>query len=444
MIGERKELELNLIQPTLEIKRKRNTVNDIKQHLSDKYDILSGNVQSWINDPAKELPNLDVRLLCLFAEQIYQKTGIEDLNIENYFTEHEIKKARQYSGKLEIEDELEFPISFSPVIMIDRDKFSFVIDLKTLAKLSAAQKLHYNFDIQREAKRVKRGNQIFKEAKLAMENVMEIKENLHKNNQEVTSIVLNAAVRTADSGSELSYNDRTMTLTINKGTRLDIVDGYHRTKATELAINENPNLDGKFLITMLNYTDDNAAKYQSQLAKATPISKQRQQYLEGSRNSDLVAKELMKKSDLNDKVSDINQIHSINNELVTYNVLADSIDKYFKLERMADVYDTSDYLIKYFNILLGSFPEEFLDNPNEIRKVSLINENNMFVGYILLASRMMNDNIDASQVRKYIKEIDFSRNNPMWKEIGVLNSEGKMNTEKTRTAIEKFFSEIKL
>src|SRR4051812_34575379 len=121
MKQDRTLLEQNLIQPTLEIKRKRKVVKDIKKYLFEKHSIFDGSIQSWINNPAEELKEIDTRLLCLFAEQIYQKTGDQNINPEEFFTPLEMKTARQYSGKMYIEDEVEFPLRFHPAIQIDRD-----------------------------------------------------------------------------------------------------------------------------------------------------------------------------------------------------------------------------------------------------------------------------------------------------------------------------------
>jgi hypothetical protein len=79
----RELLEQNLIKPTLEIKKRRGVVKDIKTHLSEKHDIFDGTIQTWINNPSEELKSIDTRLLYLFSEQIYQKTGIKILIQKN-------------------------------------------------------------------------------------------------------------------------------------------------------------------------------------------------------------------------------------------------------------------------------------------------------------------------------------------------------------------------
>ncbi|MCM3109942.1 DNA sulfur modification protein DndB [Lederbergia lenta] len=437
----RKELELNLIQPTLNIKRKRKIVKDIKQYLFSKYAILEGNVQTWINDPSSELQNLDQRLLCLFAEQIYAKTGIQTVNPEEYFTEAEIKKSKQYDGRLTIKDDIEFPYVLENMVMINPNEFVGRISIKTISQFENSQKLHYNFDIQREHRLVRRGDNIIKEATLIMENVKEIKQNLKDGKQKPTAIVLNASVGSADSGDELIYDHKNMSLTINEGTILDIVDGYHRCKASTFAINENPDIEFSFVLIILNYTDEEAALYQGQLAKATPVSRHKQRELSGDTNGDLVAKSLMRDSELKGKVSS-GEVRFAHGELVSYGVLADTIESQFVMERNVDVYKVTDYLKKYFDFLLGVYSEQFLENSKAYRKTTVMVDNNMFVGYIVLARKMMEQGINPAMIEEYINKIDFSRENKLWHDIGYLENGKQTDTKKARETIKNYFESL--
>jgi hypothetical protein len=277
-----------------------------------------------------------------------------------------------------------------------------------------------------------------------MSNVVEIKENIKNSKQEITDIVINAATRTSDTGDELIYDPIERTLTITKGTRLDIVDGYHRSKASELATSEKPDVKFTWGCWLTNYTDDRASNYQGQLAKATPLAKERQEYLSSSRNSDLVIKELKTSSDLKDKISDTNKIRPTANEVVSYRVLKDAIEEQFSLKTRKDVYDLSDYLKEFFNYLLSK--EEFVNNPEESREVSILNTNNMFYGYICLARRMYENNISARNIDSILSKIDFSKSNQMWsKELGILDEKGNyVDTKKARINIKKFFEKIEI
>ena len=343
-----------------------------------------------------------------------------------------------------IEDEISLPLTLEEVIQVDYDIYLAVIDVKTLAQLSSLL-LNYNFDIQREPQKRIVGGETIKEATLIMKNVQEIKENLLKGTQEVTNIVINASLGTSDEGDELIYDSKNNTLTITKGTRLDIVDGYHRCKASELAVNENPDIDFKFGVLLLNYTDDQAAKYQGQLAKATPITKSRQKQLSEDRYADIIVNNISSRSELSGRITNNKRPNIQKNELVSYDVLADSIDKYFSVNRNYEVHRVSEYLIEFFDYLIGYYDEQFLINPIKYRRETLMLENNMFAGYVLLASRMFEEDKQVHLVTKIIGKIDFSRDNSMWKELGVIDNKGNLNDKRhTQKGIEQLFNNIDL
>jgi hypothetical protein len=446
MLKDRTELEKQLVEPLKRINRTKKDINDVKKYLNTNHHILPGFIQGILDDPEGGLREIeDSRLLCLITEQAFQKTS--DLNIEPtlFFTESEIKKSRQYSAKLEQEDEIEFPLVLHNVTMFDTDTYHLPLPIDLLAKLSRSRKLNYNFDIQRESVTRRHRGEIIREAKLIMSNVVEIKDNIKQRKQEITDLVINAAVRTSDEGDELIYDPIQRTVTITKGTRLDIVDGYHRSKASELAVSEHPDVKFTWGLWLTNFTDDRAANYQGQLAKSTPIAKERQEYLSSSRNSDLVIKELRVSSELRNKISDTNRVHTIANEVVSYRVLKDALEEQFPLKTKKDVYDVSDYLKEFFDFLLGYFEEDFINNPEESRKVSLLNTNNMFYGYICLARRMYENGINARKVGSILKDIDFNKSNPEWVTKGILDNEGNyIETKKARNNIKKFYEEIKI
>lgn len=441
MLKERQELEENLIQTiqSSKLKLKKKIVGDIKKHLAT-YDIVD--VQSWINDPESKLPNLDIRELLLFAEQVFAKTGDLNVNPEDYFTEGEFNESRRFSGILENkENEIDFPITVTNATVVGNSAYMVTLDIKTIDKLIDNQLLYYDYSLQREAKHVKRKDRVVIEPTLNMSNVKEISQHLLDGTLVPTVLVFNAQTRSAESGTELVFDSKKMELTISKGTKLAIVDGYHRCRASQNALQVNPELNFNFAILITNYSTKRAQQYQAQLAKATPISKTRIQELEANRPSDTVVQRLKSESDLQGRVSQTNRIHSLNKELVSYNVLADTIDEQFEMNTRTDAEDVADFLIDYFNVLIGKYPNEFLNNIEETRKESLINDNNMFVGYITLARVMKEHGIKPREVRNIIDGIDFSRDT--WQEIGVLDEKGNIiDTVKARRIIKDYFENL--
>jgi hypothetical protein len=450
MLKTREELIENLTEviQSSKLKSKKRIVNDIKKHLANNYQIVD--VQGWVNDPEK-LKDVDLRELYLFSEQIYVKTKDMELDVNpeivnpnEYFTSNEAKESHQFSGLLELKDnQMDFPISITNAQIVGNSAYMVTLDIKTIDKLIDNQLLYYDFNLQREGKYVKRKNEVVITPTLNPNNVKEITQHLLEGTLVPTVLVFNAQTRTAESGTELIFDSNKMTLTITKGTRLAIVDGYHRCTASRNALQVNPELNFNFAILITNYNTKRAQQYQAQLAKATPISTTRIKELEANRLSDTVVQQLKTESDLKGRISQTNRIHSLNKELVTYNVLSDTIEEEFKMDTMSDAADVGDFLTEYFNFLIGVYPDEFINKIEETREESLINDNNMFVGYIVLARRMFEEGMKPRDIRKIIKDIDFSRD--VWKQIGVLDEDGNLTeTNKARKAIKQYFEEIKL
>lgn len=446
MKKKREELQQNLIEVIQNSKLKTNKkdVKDIKKHLAT-YDIIDA--QGWINDPEGRLPEMSTSELLLFTEQIYQKTnGIQEINPEDYFTPAEFSDSRQFSGAVKrMGKEFDFPLTFPNATVVGNGAYMVTVDIQTIDRLLGNELLDYNYDLQREAtyRRVK--NEVKKEPTLVMSNVKEITQHLLEGTLVPTVLVWNAAVRSSESGTELVYDSERMELTVTNGTDLFIVDGWHRCKSSQNALSINPELHFNFAVLITNYSTKKAQQYQAQLAKATPISKTRIQELEANRLSDTVVQQLKEESDLKGRISQTNRIHSLNKELVTYNNISDTIDEQFKMDSRADAADVGDYLVEYFNMLIGTYPDEFINKIEDTRKISLINDNNMFIGYIVLARRMFEYGIRAREIRKYIKDINFDRSNEEWERAGILDeNQNLIETNKLRKAIRQYFENIEI
>lgn len=433
-------LEQNLIKPTLEVKRRRGVVKDIKTYLSEKHDIFDGTIQTWINNPAEELKSIDARLLYLFSEQIYQKTGDQEINPESFFTENEIKTSRQYSGKMYLEEEMKFPIVFEEAFELNRDSWIVKMDIKTIGGLLRARKLHWNPEAQREATLKEVNGTIVEQATVYMENVMDMKQLLKDNELEVTQLVFNASLGTGGDKDEVIFDRETRRLQIND-CKIDVIDGYHRCLASSLALEEKSDINFEFEVKILNVTTDRAARYLSQTSKGQKISEVKRRSMSKETPSDIIMSDLMEKSALKDRISRKEGLRG--KEIVTYNTLVGSIEKNFELTRKLDQVETSNYLQEFFNMLIEYYQDEFVTNFKETKDSSMLVENLTFAGYVILASKMMKNGIDASQVYKYIKDIDFSKSNTQWVELDVLDEKGRL-TRNAQQGIEKYFSNLEI
>lgn len=450
MLGNRKELEQLLIDDIKLIRRKKNVVADIKTHLAQNHDIMAGDVQEWLNEPEEKLGYLDIRELYLFTQQLFLKTGDQMINPEKYFTPVEIKEGKLFKASIKRET-IELPLTLENATIYNSGSgttYTVPMSIKLLDELLENQLLIYDPELQRglETKIDKNGN-IRQEPILNTKNVDEIADKIEDGTLVTTTIVWNALLGSSDDAEEIVFDPRKRTVTITKGTQLAIVDGFHRHKGSQKALRRNPDLNFEFILEITNYDKFQAQQYQAQLAKATPISESRRIQLQAERYADSIVSRLKRESDLKNRIVDeSHHIKTRAGHLVAYPILANTIDSQFNIVSKREAKKVGDFLIDFFDELIGSFPEQFIFDIKKTREKSLINVNNMFAGYVALASRMYKENIPVDDLVNIINSIDFSRNNPMWRELGILDENGNYNDKQKNVikTIVKYFNDLEL
>lgn len=446
-INKREKIEDALIPILQNIKIHRNKVDAIKKRLLEN-DVFEGETSNLIINP-ENVKNVDIRLLCLLTKAIQDELGYQTINVDDYFTKSEIKDSLQYTSLLDYASNgSQLPLERSEVISYDSSTFMTKMSVQTINELLQGGDLYYNFDTQRESKYVERKNKVIRVPKVNKKAVREIAQHLLNGTLIKTTLVFNAAPNTSDEGEELIYNSRKNVLMITEGTRLDILDGYHRTLAIQQALLTKPDLDFDFPVLITNYSTKKAQMYIGQIALATPISLTKAKAMRSERRSDEAVQTLIEQSsELKGRISDSEFVHSSNNQIVSYNVLTDTIEQEFEMTKKIDAIKVGEYLSKFFDYLFGIYSDEFIDNVKEVSKISIINSNNMFVGYVALASRLYKHkaNLSVSDIQNVISKIDFSKDNPMWKELNILDDKGNfVKTNVARKNIEKFFKEIEI
>lgn len=433
---ERSEL-VQIVIDNLNIMRENPDIeNDVKKQLA-KHGITEGYTGALLINP-NQLNEIDIRIVGLLLEQLYVKTGNKELDPKKYFTRNEMIEMRQYYHTEE-SDELQLPLTLENVSIVGNGVYNCVISSKLVAQLMESKLLYYNFDIQRQPKKEKRMDKVVLKPTIYRKNVEEIRDLILKGELVDTTLAFNAVIGSSVTGEELTYDSKTRTLTINEGTRLDILDGMHRSLGALEAYHINKDAETFFTLRLSNHTTRQAQLYQAQLAKATPIPKTRIQELEANRHADTVVQYLKSDSELRGKISSSHTVTTTAGEWVSYNTLADTIDEYFDMQTRLDAITVGQYLAEFFDYLVDyAAKNEDLSNLNN----SLLLYNKMFAGYIVLAKRMQDEGIELINLTKILEGIDFSRNNPLWAEIGII-SEGKI-TPDAEKKIKEYFKNFKL
>lgn len=446
MYIDREELEERLT-PFLEQVRNNNHVVDLISKKMLDFNILEGDTINYFNQP-ETIADMDLRALCLFTMFVQEHVRDSSLDITEIFTPNDIKEAKQYNGAFEIEKEEDIlPLIIEGADALDSTTILTKLNIQQINKMLDKEILYYDFNTQREAKWKRKGSTIIQTPKINQKSVKEISKCILDDTLVKTVLTFNATIGSSDEENELIYNEKKRTVTITKGTKIAIIDGFHRVKGIQMALAKNPHKEFVFPVLLTNYSVEKAAQYLGQISKANPISKTRAAELLKSRKADEVVQYLKESSELKGRISQTERIHSINNEIVTYNILADTIEKEFKLKTRIDVIKVGKYLSEFFDILMGLYSDAFIDNVVETKNKSLINDNNMFVGYIVLARRLYEQDkpIDINVIEGIMSNIDFSYDNPLWEELA-LTKDGKKNhrTHVVRTNIMKYFNRLEI
>ncbi|MGG3920460.1 DNA sulfur modification protein DndB [Geobacillus thermodenitrificans] len=440
----KEQLQETLVATIEVIRTDKKRVARIKNGLK-KYKILPGTVQLILNEPQEQLKQIDDKFLCLLTEQVYVASGNLELNPENYFSKREIKEVKStFEG--EVQKKVDFPYTFKPAIQIAPDMFITKIKASEIKLFMDNKLLQYNFETQREARiKVDKNDptNIIQEVKINKKHMEHIKESIVKGEALPSSLTFNARLGTGDEGFELVYDEDTMELTIQKGTLLDCLDGFHRVTAVVKALEENPETDMTFMLNVVNFDIPKAREYFAQMNTIEPIGKGHLENIKKERQADFIVDQLKYNSELKGRISPSEHIPHTTSLLVSLKTLADAIDEVYGIEDRVEAIKTANYLKEFFNQLFYAFPDEFLGDVAAIREKSLINANVMFYGYVLLSKRMKDENISLDKLPEIIKKIDFSRDNEVWKKYKVLD-EDKNVTTRAKRGIYKFFEELDL
>lgn len=416
-----------------------NSVDEISDYLLTKHNIDYGRLMYFFNDPSR-LNEAETSEVALIAEQLNLKLDDSDeLQLSKWFNAGEIKEIRQYYYEDESKrDKIELPLVFKHVAYLGDGVYQVPLDYKMIARLYKYELLNYNFEIQREGRLRKVGNEIIQEMKIYRKNVNEIKERVLQGKLKKTALAYNCAVDTSEDESEqeLIYDEKDNTLTITKGTRIDILDGTHRTMGIYEAYMENPEIEGKITVLFSNYTTAQAREYQVELAKATPFNKARARELAETKKSDTLVSRLKSEGMLKDRISSTNTVNKNLNQLTTFTILSDAFDKHWKPEKPSQIRNIMNSFNQYLEYLFEYYEDYISDNNN------LLFSKWFFVGHVILAKKMHDEEIPYEKLNEILNNIDFNGNNEMWKELGIVTEKSNTSEKKIIKNIEGYFKKL--
>lgn len=380
--------------------------------------------------------------LCMFVQSINVTPNKFKLDVNKYFSDENVKLAIAYKEKKL--DKKENIVVFEDVSQ-SRDNLWICgkITFQKSSELSKKGIIGYNFRTQRNARIIYKGKNMIELPFVNKNAVDEMRESWKLGTFTPNMITFNLEHTCKENKPIYDPVNRTLTIVLNEGEQLDVVDGYHRTLAGLYIIEDDPSFStGFYYLRILNYTEQQAHDLILQEAKGTPISIQQMKFMNEQDINMIITKDINKfggspkRNALYDKFTVNSKEITHGDKYCFYNTISDAVNHFFDTSNSDNRNRIEDVLLKGLNIIISTNRDAF-KHIIKTRKTSVVTHNNMFVFYIGLLSRLYDLSYDIEieledkgRMEKIIKEtlssLDFSINNSIWKDLKIVSEEGRM------------------
>jgi len=442
-----KEQQNNLIIKLKGVIKEIGYMNDVKQDVVVQFKSrnLNGLRAAWVLSENLDLNTLtdseqDIRFLYLFSlalnRALKEKEIDISIDVKEFFTELECKEWLYYREEKEEKDI--FPIIIENAQRISDKLWQVVISAQQLEEINKLNLILYNFSTQRDPIVTAYGEKI----NIDKNKINEIKERMLNNEQYPDPIILNIL---NDGESKVTYNEKNNTLIIHEGSKINIVDGFHRKTASSLVLEINPNIQFNWQVTFTFLSEKDAHDYMRQKDKQKPIKREWIEQKDYSRPENLVIDVIMddRLSELAKVTKDDDQYIKLNRALTKKSIISEAIKECYTedLKTSINIRKIGKWIVEFTDYLMGTYAEEFIANPYTIKETSFINNKNMFYGYIALSKQLQGNSKWEELMKQKIESIDFNISNKLWKDIGLLNNRNKDVSKVLRNKLYKLFTE---
>ncbi|WEG18573.1 DNA sulfur modification protein DndB [Alkalihalophilus pseudofirmus] len=432
---DRKELEEVLIPVLMNIKTNRDKNRQFKDMMW-QYDVAASRVTEILAKADEVVPNMDLKELIIVNFEAYNLLKIRKIDPKLFFNDREIKEAKStFVGEHSGDDIAKFPYTFKNVLKTS-DGYFALVSVSAFRKLENGKQIQYNPNTQRNTKKTKTTDgDMIETPRVNQKSIKEIKELFFKGKLISSTLAFNARLGTSDVDEELIYDDEEKTLTITEGTLFDCIDGYHRYSATIEAQAENPDIDMEFMVKIVNLTESQAKEHFTQTNTINPIPKSHKRKMDENNYVNFLVNYIEGNSELKGKIVSDPVVSPKSDSLTSYGTLGEAIEKHFNVDNKGAAIKLGRYLTEFFNEICYSYPDEFLGDVAEYKKKTYINSQSMFAGFIALAKRMHDENIEIKKINDILNNIDFSKDNNKWDNI--------LSGNRT-VAITQYFNELNI
>lgn len=238
---------------------KRNRLASI---IHDKFNIPTGETMDYIVG-RRDLRQSSDDVIFVFCYGVDEIDGGN--RVRDYFNRKETKLLLSYRRE---DSGVSFPLKFRCFQVVANSQWIGVTDANFLTDLFRAQIINYNPNAQRAMKQsIFEGNAFYKIA-INQKAVNSIAEAMIEGRFIPNTITINIP-----QDAEWSYNSTDCILTIKKETRLDILDGYHRLLAMELARTKDATFNCRMELRITFFDDEIARHFIYQEDQKTKMRK---------------------------------------------------------------------------------------------------------------------------------------------------------------------------
>lgn len=441
MLKNREELEKILHNLILENSDLRIASNTIKKLFLDK-----GISASEFNDIwtlRKSLDSVDMPSLFLLTKGLYGLTNNKDIALEEWFTEVEIRDGNNYMVEVE-EEKIEYPIIIENVLKGKDDQYIFYTSNKFIKLLYDSGKIPYNYDTQRnpKIKADRKTKELVKTININPDSVNKIAQEMEDNTFITNCITLNLL---QDGTDDFEYNEKKRELIIKSG-QINPIDGFHRIQGMLVSLASDPDLE---YITEVRFTNWDITRCRQFIGQEDKRNKIDKRYMNSVMNvtkwGNKVTSGLNSGTyDLRGKiVTDIKYINK-GKALTMHDIVANTIDELYDIKTNKEMVDTTQWIGSFFDVIIGTYPDQFISEIVKTKETSVINMPMMVIGYIALSKLLQQDEDWEEKLTIILDSIDFNIENGLWEELGVIRNK-KQNITYTKpimTRITDYFKKV--
>lgn len=416
---EREQLEHRLRLAIQEYATNKKIHDKIAENLT-KRNVSPGETYGILTQsPMYPLETMDINLLYALIKEFYKVTGSPVLNPANYFYDAEIELGDKWKRTKEeyyIDD-----LVFKPVLQVDHDQWITILSSQEVGRLYNSGRILYRPETQRGMIAVKSKDSIVYRIDYNIEQINDIAEKLLNGSYIPNTLTFNVL---KDGKDEVVYNSEDSSIFIGKESEINVADGFHRSYALLKALAINPNLQYNWEIRISNWDVDKAQRFIYQEDHRTPLRKEYRESLNKTKYANIVVNELNQRSqnELQFKIATDENALKFGNAYVMFNTLSEAIDNTFNINSQREARKIADYLVDFFNELIGIYIDHFNDIKKSQKKY-YITYSNMFYGYIALAGELYNKENWVDLLEKALAKADLSKSNVELKNLEISRSE---------------------